>query len=76
MSCKEEYYKFIKQDRRLKCLYKFKNEEIDDQYFEQNIFPNLLINNKFLIKKINSREEFAKLPDSFCKTIITNYFNN
>ena len=76
MSCKEEYIKYIKLNEKNKYLFNILDSDIEDLYFEKYILPSLLENNKLIFKKIESSDSnnLSKLPSSFCKTLIYNYF--
>ena len=77
MSCKEEYYKYIRSSSKGRFLNTLVDEQIEDLYFDKYILPSLLENNQLLLKKISSSDSnnLSRLPNSFCKTIIENYFN-
>ena len=62
MSCKEEYEKYMK----------IGNGNIDNQYYKKYILPELMQDNRYILKKLEE-DDMAKLPANYCKLIVKNY---
>ena len=66
MSCKEEYEKYIK----------IQNVDLEIVHFQNYVLPKLLKNNLAILKKIQSNEDSAPLPNSVCRILIQQYLHN
>ena len=64
LSCLEEYKKFIND-------YGYNNMS----HYKKYVLPVLFADNPYILKKIE-KQKLAKLPKSFCNTLIEKYFKS
>jgi len=64
ISCLEEYKRFVND-----CGYN------NMKHYKESVLPTLLVDHPYILKKIE-KQKLAKLPKSFCNTLIEKYFKS